>query len=302
MSLPNLFLSGAPKCGTTSLHDWLGQHPAIHMSRRKEPKYWLSPGVRPQYTGPGDHIAASLMTVDREKYEALFDDRGEAVYAGESSPYYLWDVDALRRIRAEIPDARILAVLRRPADRALSNWAHNWQDGRERIADVAAAVHAEAERRAAGWEPFWYYESLGRYGEQVERLRSVFPEEQVHLELFDDLRREPQETVGRIFRFLGLDPFEVDIRRSNTTTYYGTSPQARLLQRVKHEARTRADRLPKPVRHRGRDLLERAMARFATSPQGLDRDVSAQLTAIFAEDVEKLGDLGVDVSRWTRAS
>lgn len=301
MSLPTLFVAGAPKCGTTSLHDWLGQHPAVHMSRRKEPKYWLFPEQRPSWTGPGDHIAAGLVTCDRADYEALFDERGDAVHAGESSPYYLWDSEAQRRIRAEIPHAKFIVLLRRPEERALSNWGHNWQDGRETLDDLTAAVEAEPERRERGWEPFWFYESLGRYGQQMESLLSYFPAEQVHVELFDDLARDPQAMVARIFQFLEVDPIEVNFERKNATTYYAASRHARLLQRIKHQAGARADRIPAALRHRGRGLLERAMSRTASEPPKLDAVTARRLRARFADDLERLGDLGVDVTRWRLA-
>src|ERR1700733_1529222 len=93
MPLPNLFIIGAPKCGTTSLHRYLDQHPGISMSTVKEPKFFLTDGgARPHFRGPGDERATRKYVVDREAYESLFRyPAGSRGYAGESTPYYLWD-------------------------------------------------------------------------------------------------------------------------------------------------------------------------------------------------------------------
>ena len=84
----------------------------------------------------------------------------------ESTPFYLYLPAARRRIAEELPDARLLVVIRDPIDRAYSNWMHLWVDGLEPIGDFVDAWRAEDERVAAGWAPFWHYRRLGRYGEQ----------------------------------------------------------------------------------------------------------------------------------------
>ena len=119
MPVPNLFIIGAPKCGTTSLHRYLDQHPHISMSAVKEPKFFLTDGVRPQHRGPGDDRADRAYVTKRDAYEALFHyPPGPGAYAGESTPYYLWHPDAASRIHAFVPEARLVAVLREPTLRA----------------------------------------------------------------------------------------------------------------------------------------------------------------------------------------
>lgn len=100
---------------------------------------------------------------------------------GESIPFYLYNRDAQRRIRARIPDAKLIVVLRDPVERAHSNWTHLWSAGLEPIGDVVQACAEEDRRIAAGWAEFWHYTSLGRYGEQLEHLFGLFPREQVLL-------------------------------------------------------------------------------------------------------------------------
>ena len=123
---------------------------------------------------------------------------------GESTPFYLYDREAQRRIRAVSPDARLIAVLRDPVDRAYSNWMHLWSDGLEPIGDFLAACAAEDERVAAGWAPFWHYRGLGRYGEQLEHLYSLFPREQVLVLRYRELVDYPAETLDGSATFLGV--------------------------------------------------------------------------------------------------
>ena len=89
--------------------------------------------------------------------------------------FYLYDRDAQRRIRALVPDARLVAVLRDPVERAHSNWAHLRGAGLEPEADFATALDREPERIAAGWAHFWHYAAQGRYGEQLDHLFSAVP-------------------------------------------------------------------------------------------------------------------------------
>ena len=84
--------------------------------------------------------------------------------------FYLYDRDAQARIRKLLPDARLIAVLRDPAERAHSNWAHLRGAGLEPEADFATALDREPERIAAGWAHFWHYAAQGRYGEQLDHL------------------------------------------------------------------------------------------------------------------------------------
>ena len=88
----------------------------------------------------------------------------------ESTPFYLYSADARRPISEELPDVKLIAVVRDPIDRAYSNWMHLRVDGLEPETDFVTACHAESKRIAAGWAPFWHYGQLGRYGEQLEDL------------------------------------------------------------------------------------------------------------------------------------
>jgi Sulfotransferase family len=206
VSLPQFFIIGAPKAGTTALHAAIATHPNIYMSKVKEPKFFLYDGTLPVPTkGPGDAHGTKESIWRREQYEELFADAPPGMIRGESTAFYLHDPVALKRIRQEIPDAKLIAVIRDPVDRAYSNWLHLWADGLEPIGDFVDAFEAEDERIAAGWGFFWHYRQLGLYGEQLAQLLAIFPSEQLHLLRYRDLVDRPDETLNSICDFLGVD-------------------------------------------------------------------------------------------------
>ena len=174
--LPDFLLIGAPKCGTSALHAALSRHPGLFLSTPKEPKFFLTDGPPPDSGGgPGDVPTWREHVWRRAAYEALFAGVPPGVLCGESTVFYLYDQESHRRIRELLPDSRLIAVLRDPAERAHSNWAHLRGADLEPEADFAAALDREPERIAAGWAHFWHYAAQGRYGEQLEHLFGFEP-------------------------------------------------------------------------------------------------------------------------------
>lgn len=205
MALPDFLLVGAPKCGTSALHNALSKHPQLFLPEVKEPKFFLTDGPPPSSGGgPGDVATWAEQVWRRADYEALFEQAPPGALRGEGTVFYLYDAGAQRRIRSLIPQARLVAVLRDPVERAHSNWSHLRGAGLEPEADFLAACLLEPQRRAAGWAHFWHYVAQGRYGEQVAHLYSLFDREQVLLLRYQDLRDDPVSTVDRVCTFLGV--------------------------------------------------------------------------------------------------
>src|SRR5689334_2211044 len=114
MALPDFLIIGVPKAGTTSLHAALAPHPDLFLSAIKEPKHFLSDGPPPRRGGPGDIQTYEEHVWRRADYEALFDPAPPGTLKGESTPFYLYDLDAQRRIVRTLADPRLIAVLRDP--------------------------------------------------------------------------------------------------------------------------------------------------------------------------------------------
>ncbi|MEN3309496.1 MAG: hypothetical protein V7603_5698 [Micromonosporaceae bacterium] len=210
MPLPDFFVAGVPKAGTTALYAALVRHPQLFLPAVKEPKFFLTDGPPPRHGGPGDIQTYGEHVWRRAAYEALFDAAPRGAKLGEASPFYLYSLGAQERIAKLVPDARLILLLRDPVDRAHSNWAHLWAAGLEPESDFVAACAAEPSRRAAGWADFWHYIGQGCYGRQLEHLYSRFPREQVLVLRYRDLRDRPAAALDQVCAFLGVATGVID--------------------------------------------------------------------------------------------
>ena len=290
MPLPDFFLIGAPKAGTTALHTALATHPQLSMSRVKEPKYFLSDGTvpPPRPAGPGDAHSVQEHVWRSCDYEALWPDRPGAL-RGESTPFYLSDPDALDRIAAAVPDARLIAVLRHPVDRAYSNWAHLWADGLEPLSDFVAACADEDRRAAEGWAPFWRYLGLGRYGEQLAAVLERFPGDQVHVLRYRDLVDAPAAALSGICSFLGVDADALaDVPSENVSTYIPPSTTTKVLQAAVRSGASLGQFLPPKVWRRASAPLLSALRRSGGHRPELSGADRARLLAGFDDDIALL--------------
>ena len=196
---PNLFVVGAAKSGTTSLWKALRAHPQVFMTRMKEPHYFSQVVPSRQW--------ASRFPVVRtaSEYRRLFSDVDGERYVGEASTSYLWSPAAADRIRKVEPNARIIAVLRDPIERAYS---HYWNDVREGLEKQSfeAAVQAELSRQHVGqWGRDSLYVDVGRYFRQVTAYVDRF-EDRVLVLSHADLVCDSNNLLARIWQFLGLAP------------------------------------------------------------------------------------------------
>ncbi|WP_084653659.1 sulfotransferase family protein [Nocardioides insulae] len=288
---PDFFLIGAPKAGTTALHAALSQHPGINMSRVKEPKYYMcGDSPPPAYKGPGDAHSNQEWVWQRERYLDLFDDAPSDRLRGESTPFYLYNRDARRRIAADVPQARVIAVLRDPVDRAYSNWMHLWMDGLEPCADVLEAVRREPTRIDRGWAPFWHYQSLGMYGRQVADLYDHLPREQVLLVRYRELVDEPSLTLDRVFGFLGVGRAEIDtIPSDNSRRFVQDGPRVRAIAPVIRAGAALGQFLPPEVWRRiSRPLVAQLHRNGTTSRPRLTPEQRATLLEPHLPDIELL--------------
>jgi hypothetical protein len=192
---PRFFLVGAPHAGSTSLYAYMGQHPQIWMSRRKEPNFFRSRRVGIGWTGA---------------YLALFAEAGpEHRVLGEASPWYLYDRNAASRIRRASPASRIAILLRDPIGRAVSQFQYRlrmtgaWPADpvsrfREHVALEARLPHSSQGGRG-------HELRAGLYDTQVRRYLDRFGSEQVHVVLAEELDAEPRRALSELFRFLEVD-------------------------------------------------------------------------------------------------
>jgi hypothetical protein len=235
--LPDFLIIGAQKAGTTALYAYLRRHPAITGPSWKEVSYF------DRHYGRGEAWY-------RGNFPNRVRARGKLV--GEASPSYIFHPLGPERVKALVPEARLVALVRHPVDRALSHYHHEVALGREplRFEDALDAeedrLRGEEERLAADPSYFsraWWshaYKSRGRYAEQLERWLAVFPREQLLILPSEDLGGEPERTHARVLDFLGAAPHRLDAYpRVYDRQYEAMSPETRERLAAEFEAPNR---------------------------------------------------------------
>src|SRR5712691_12262846 len=287
--MPDFLVIGAPKAGTTALHAALARHPGLFMSPVKEPKFFLSDGPPPTKGGPGDALTYREHIWRRPEYEALFDAAPPGTLRGESTPLYLYDRAAVRRIRETLPGARLIVVVRDPVERAHSNWAHLWSAGLEPVGDFVRACAAEQGRVAAGWAPFWHYIRLGRYAEQLDHLFLRFPREQVFILRYRALLDTPALALDDICKFLGVHPGIIDhVPRENVTAQPAGSLTHLAVSRLARGAAVAGQRLPGAAGNSLSRSLERFLQQNAGRRQPLSWEQRQAVLPCFEDDIRQL--------------
>jgi hypothetical protein len=220
-ALPDVVIIGAQKCGTSSLHGYLTQHPRVIEPLRKEVHYFDVNYARGE-----------------RWYRAHFGRSGEPGLNIDSSPYYLFHPLAAERMHALLPQAKLIVLLRDPVRRAYSQYWQQRDKDREPL-DFEAALAAEparieeAHRRLASCEiaasrehQIHSYLARGRYAEQLERWLQFYPRDQLLALRFEDLVREPLAVLNRTLAWLRLPPLDdAQLEPRNTRNYPPMQPQ-----------------------------------------------------------------------------
>jgi Sulfotransferase family len=303
VALPDFLVIGAPKAGTTALHTALSRHPGLFMSPVKEPKFFLTDGPPPtRGGGPGDAQTYREHVWRREDYEALFRDAPAGCLRGESTPFYLYDRASQRRIRTLIPHARLIVILRDPVERAHSNWTHLWSAGLEPLGDFVRACAEEDRRAAAGWAPFWHYTRLGRYGEQLDHLLTVFPAEQVFILRYRALVGDARRTLDDICGFLGVRQGIIDeVPRENVTAHPQRSLTHLTVSKLVRAAAAASGHLPGRAGASVTKPLEQFLQQKAGRRQPLTWGQRQAVLGYFERDILLLQDITqADFSDWLR--
>lgn len=300
--MPNFLILGAAKSGTDALCNYLGQHPQVFMCPNKEPNFFIAEGqAEIPFRGPGDraemaHWDMWVSTLDR--YQALFADVADERAIGEGTTWYLYHERAPERIQHHVPDAKLIAILRNPVDRAYSAYSMLLRDGRETVGDFARALAAEPERERANWEPMWHYQRMGFYYPQLKRYYDRFPADQLRVVVYDDFVAQAGEVVRDLFRFLDVDDrFEPDTSQRLNISLVPKHPTYHALVVGQHPLKAVAKAVL-PVEFRQR-VKERLVDSNLAKPAPLDPRVRQQLVDVFRTDILRLQELiNRDLSHW----
>lgn len=229
--LPDFIIIGAQRGGTTSLYNYLAEHPGIGAASIKEVHFFDTP-----------HFEQGLSW-----YRAHFPTLAEKFYAerirklkfitGEASPYYLFYPHAPRRIAKMLPRVKLIAMLRNPVDRAYSHYYHELAGGSERLSSFEEAIEQESERLAGVPEKMledeccysfnhrhFSYLARGIYVDQLRLWMSQFSREQILIIKSEDFYADPAATFKQSLAFLELEDFPPAGREGIFKRYNDTKP------------------------------------------------------------------------------
>jgi hypothetical protein len=313
--LPNFFLVGAPKAGTTSLYHYLAQHPEIYMSPIKEPCHFSTEirpenfsdkrraGVQAAFEQQRKYLQGAMteqrsgsLGMDWNDYVKLFMNVRTERAIGEASVKYLWSKTAAANIHAKIPHAKILMVLRDPVSRTFSDYLEALTAGALRCSFrkyVESCLSCESGKLSLWWPIL----ETGLYYESVKRYLDRFPRESICILFYDNYRAEPASVLAQIFRFLGVESsFKPDLSKLHNRPRV---PRFLSLNRflLKRGTLNRLATLcPSGLKPMLRKLWVQPRESIAVTPS--DREF---LLSYYREDIEKLQQLlNRDLSAWLR--
>jgi hypothetical protein len=296
---PNFLVVGAAKTGTTSLYDYLRQHPQVFLPT-KETFFFQSEVYRDNHLPYPAQRPKAEIVFDEAQFLRAYEGAGAFAARGEVATGYLyyWR-ESIPRIKALLgEDVRLMAVLRQPVERLYSGYTFFTRDLHEKLS-LEEALAAEPERRAAGWDFMWHYTEHSKYAEGVRAYQQAFPHFKVLF--FDDLQADPAAFMREVFGFLGVQqdvPLNLEMKnvsgapKSKAFQHLITqeNPVKRALRPVLRAA------FGRETRHRMRSWLK---ARNVGDKDRLSTEQYNALLPRFEEDIRELERLtGRDLSGW----
>jgi len=286
---PNFLIAGTGKAGTTSLHEYLAQHPEIFMSSFKEPNFFVR-----------DYGYNNW-----EDYLRLFAEVRNEKAIGESSTGYLCSAESPAWIKSTLGPVKIILMLRNPARRAESLYWWMMREGYENAPTFSKALELEPARandpqfqaNCGQFLPDYFYYSTGLYCDQVRRFIETFGRDHVRIYLFEDFAKSPRETCHDIFAFLGVDSdFAPQIAIHNE----GRLPASPSFQFwLRNHAPRYLRFLPRRLRRGILDRFMRVNTRRGSAPIR-DFQTEQQLLERYRDDILKLERLlDRDLSIWS---
>lgn len=282
---------------------YLRGHPEAFMSVPKELRYF------------GTDV---YLPIRNEKaYLECFAEAGNQKVRGEASPFYLYSTLGAPEIKAFSPDARIIAMVRNPAEMLHSLHSQMLYNGMEDIKDFEEALAAESDRRQGlriprdflGRHNRLFYSDIIRFAGQLQRYFDVFGRDRVHVVVYDDLKSDTAGSFRKVCEFLEINPnFTVDlsVMNPNKTVKHGTA--AHVLRTIRSSESPLISTFRKAVKavvsrktiFNFALTIQKAITRYEPR-KSMSPELHEHLATRFAPEVDKLSALlGRDLSGWNR--
>ena len=300
INLPSFLFAGTAKAGTTSIAQYMEQHPEIKIPR-KETFYFLREIYRNNDLPYPAQRAREEYILEAEEYEQIYEGL-EGYITGEVGTGYLFHhEDAIPMIKEVLgEEVKIIIVLRDPVERCYSSYRHFTKDLHEELA-FEDALEKEVERASNDWDFMWQHRAQGLYAAQVEAYQKAF--KYVKVLLYEDLRKDPKFFMDEVFRFLELRPLQtLDTSKEHNPS---GDPKSKALQRfITHENPIK--KIIRPVFRIFFSAEKRARMRKEMKGKNLSQgakmsdDMRMKLRAYYAQDIERLKTLlGRDLKEWS---
>ncbi|HUT76230.1 MAG TPA: sulfotransferase [Polyangia bacterium] len=294
---PDFFVVGAPKCGTTAMNEYLGQHPELGMCPRKETQYFAT-DLRARFAVKRGQRPLSL-----DQYLGLFEQYADLPRRGEASVWYLYSSEAAREIRKFSSRSEAIVMLRNPVEMLPSLHSQFVYVGLEPVEDFEQALALDPERERDGTPrgfPPRSYRSAIRYAEQLTRYLDVLGRDRVHVVVYEDFRDNTVGAYRDTCEFLGVDPeFVPTIEVVNANKRVRSRAMRRIARRPPEAMRTVLHRVSsQEMRRRAAATMRRINTRAEQRPP-VRSHVSELLRPEVERQVRELDELiGLDVSAW----
>ena len=296
MKKPNFIIAGFPKCGTTSLHHYLSEHPQIFMPSQKELHFFTYEILSKLKNGPKDGAVKKTQIQDPKKYLDFYRNVKNEIAVGDASPSYINYPNQFLKIKEYLEDPKFIIVLRDPINRAYSNYLHLKREQRETLT-FKEAVNRENKRIKDKYSDFWYYKFNSTYYDKILKAKETFKE--VLIITSEELNENHVATMKKVYKFLDVDCNFITKRKSNRFNkggYYKKNLFTKIIfQPSKFKNLIKKVIKPTPFL---KILLARVASLFRAKTEEIDEETVLYLTKHFREDVKKLKSLNINTSNW----
>lgn len=309
--IPNFFIVGAAKAGTTSLYQYLNAHNDLYFSPVKEPHHFSTDIKTNEFTSiykrnidnlpedfyqkkPKDSIQ-NVFVRNKAQYLKLFQWADGEKAIGECSTSYLYSKKAADNIRAFNPDSKIVIALRNPADRTYSHYLMAVRFGFTQL-PFRKALHKDFNLNKKGWGKSELFIELSLYHDQIKRYMELFPKEQIKIILFDEFKKDPLQTINQICDFLDIEPLSsVEDKKHNAALMPKSKNFNRLMVNTGFKSK-----VSDILNEKAKDKLRRIFFQDKKIPK-LSKEDRAYLQDIFRADIIKTSQLiNRDLSHWLK--
>ncbi len=299
MKIPNFFIVGQPKSGTTALYHFLKQHPTIYVPEKKELHHFER-----DFHETRNRLLKNKMILRRlnkfhnykeEDYLKHFENAKRQKILVDITPNYLYSKKAAKAIHKFNPKAKILAIFREPISFVYSLHSQYVYDLIEHEKNFEKAISLEKERKkgtrlmkSGRLVDLLFYGERVKYEKQLKRYLEVFPKEQIKVIIFDDLIQNNEKTYYEILNFLEVKKFKPDFKIVN--------PNKRVrFEFIRESAKFLVDRgfgfvLPKKIRNNLENLINKITTKYQKRKK-LDANLIKQLKKRYKPEVVKFNKL-----------